>query len=94
MAQLRVVRFRATATSEAYELALCMPRSDGSTKVIYGDRDIICDTCSLCKAYEVSVDSMLKKATVLATVVRDEPALRRKLADYQDVRRTHRPSHA
>lgn len=90
MAQLRVVRFRTTAISEACELALCIPRSDGFTKVIYGNREITCDAQSLCKAHDVNVDNMLNKATVLDAVVRDEPALRRKLFDYPDVRRTHR----
>ena len=96
MAQLRVVRFKLTGSREAFELALCIPRSDGSTTlVIYGDREIMCDTCSLCKAYYVHVDSMLKKATVLDAVVRDGPTLRRKLSDYQDVRRgPHRQSRA
>ena len=57
--------------------------------VIYGDREIMCDTRTLCKARDVNVDSMLKRATVLEAVVRDGPTLRRKLPDYPDVRRVH-----
>ena len=62
--------------------------------MIYADREIVCDARSLCKAHDVNVDSMLKKATVLDAVLRDGPALHRKLPDYEDVRRTHRQPRA
>ena len=62
MAQLRVVRFRSSGAGLYFELALCIPRSDGSTtKVIYGNREVMCDTRSLCKALVVHVANMLKK---------------------------------
>jgi hypothetical protein len=92
MAHLRVVRFKKGGTSEYCELALFIPFTDSTTKVIYGDREVTCDTRELCKAHYVHVNNMLKKATVFTAAVRDGPALRNKLPDYQDVRRTHRQS--
>jgi hypothetical protein len=87
--------FKGTGPQEGFELALCIPWSDGSTtQVIYGDREVMCDTRLLCKAHYVHVGSMLKKATVLGAVMRDGPAIRCKLPDYQDVRRTHCQSRA
>lgn len=88
MACLRVVRFRTTGAGEYSELALCIPHSDSpKVTVIYGDREDVTDTSLLCKALDVHVENMLKKASVLGAVERDGPALRRKLPDYQDVRR-------
>lgn len=88
MEELRVVRFTNGGSGEYRELALCIPHSGSTTKVIFNDRETIVDTEHLCKAYHVNVTSMAEKATVLHSVVHDGPALRAKLPDYPDVRRT------
>ena len=94
MAFLCVVRFRGSGAGEYSKLALCVSCSDNSkVMVIYSDWETVVDTSVLCKALEVNVKNMCKKAIVLETVLRDASTLRRKLPDYQDVRRA-RPSTA
>tara|TARA_B110001450_G_scaffold230153_1_gene231212 strand:+ start:1717 stop:1998 length:282 start_codon:yes stop_codon:yes gene_type:complete len=90
----RVVRFTRGGAAFHCELALCIPQIDGLTEVIYGDRTDVCATHELSQAHHVNVETMLKKASVLAAVVRGAPALRANLPDYQDVRRTPHQSRA
>lgn len=88
MEELRVVRFTSGGSGEYRKLALCIPHSGSTTKVIFDDHETIVDTELLCKAHHVNVTSMAEKATVFQSVVHGGPALRAKLPEYQDVRRT------
>ena len=86
---LRVIRFRASAGArrDHFELALCIPNpEDSAVNVIYADREANCDADVLCKALDVNVDNMLKKAPVFEAAVRDSAELHRKLPNYHDVR--------
>ena len=74
---------------------MCIPRSgisDSMTTVIYDDHEVVCLTRTLSLAKDVNVNTMLNKATVLAAVMRDGPALRAKIPDYEDVRRRSPPT--
>ena len=88
---LRIIRFVSTGLREIYELAMCVPRADGSSvKLIYSDRETECVPEMIKKAVEVNVQT-ITKAYVLHTVMRDEKALRAKLlGDYEEVRRQPR----
>ena len=85
MAHLRVVPFQG-ALRPYFELGLVVPRSCGLVvEVIYGDRTAVCKKEMLCQTLDVNVETLLKKATVLATVQRYAMTLRSQLPDYQDV---------
>ena len=85
---LRVIRFKNTGARESHELAMCVPRADGSSvKLIYSDRETECVPEMIQTAVEVNVQT-ITKAYVLHTIMRDEKALRAKLGDdYEEVRR-------
>lgn len=90
---LRAIRFQSSNVREHCELAMCIPHSNASTTtVVYGDRDIVCDTSLLSKAYDVNLNTFLTRATVLHATQRDAPALRLKLPEYQNVRALSRAS--
>ena len=91
-AGLSVVRFAGKGLREYHDLGFAIPRSDGSLRVIYTDRETECAPNIFYAAAlkVVDVHTMLTKAHVRHTVERDVDALRDKVSDYDEMHRHSR----
>ena len=83
--RLKVVRFRGSVAREYHALAFCIP-TESLVRVIYATHEVDCEAHLLIKAVDVSVESMMVKAHVLAAVEADYCAVREQLPEYAQAR--------
>ena len=87
MAALCVVRLQRSGAGQSSQLAMCIPCDGDRVRVVKVDYDGVCSAESLIDVpiFHVDVQSMQKKAHVLAAAEADIAALRAMLPAYEEV---------